>query len=145
MHYFLHIESFRHPRPFLATTITGGVLLLAGVALLALTTISFLLYGAAEWHRYAGRIATTTTLVGFGLILYAGIRTKGRSIEEGYRLGYDLGFENGFQSHVSELVESLERAERKSNRSAPPPIKPPRKKEHAAVADLERAEEARGR
>lgn len=46
-------------------------------------------------------------VVGVVLLCYCGIRAKGRSIEEAYRLGYDIGFERGYR-HTAEPLAIVE-------------------------------------
>jgi hypothetical protein len=68
------------------------------------------------------RIAMTFVIAGIALLVYAGLRRKGRSIEEAYRLGYDVGFENGY------------RAGWESEQDGDPHVTAGKKHNHAATA-----------
>lgn len=81
------------------TLVVGG---LAAGLLIALSNDDI------AWATTLQRLAFTAVVVGVTLLVYAGLRRKGRSIEEAYRLGYDVGFENGFQAHVAELVDTMD-------------------------------------
>lgn len=60
----------------------------------------------------ARALAICLVVNGVALVLYAGLRAKGRSIEEAYRLGYDVGYENGFRAGYADQASDTVRRNR---------------------------------
>ncbi len=76
---------------------TGIMCLLGGTA----TTIT-------NWDQKTlampSALGLVSLVVGVVVLCYCGIRAKGRSIEEAYRLGYDIGFERGYRQGTESLA-----------------------------------------
>lgn len=86
--------------PFAKTSLSGFVLLIAGVGYLAESLVANLLFietPLSDGGMMVIRGAADSMVVGLLLVIYASLRRRGRDVEEAYRLGYDVGFENGYR------------------------------------------------
>lgn len=92
--------------------VSGGLVACGGFALIGTW---------GEERQSINVIAVNAICLGVLLACFAYALSKGRSIEEAYRLGYDLGFENGYRS----------------GREAEPPVVP-NGRPHRVVIDLKR-------
>lgn len=92
---------------------------LDGMTLLVTTGALLVLFGLLgvvdTWHDESRSMFNlSTNMVGWGVVslVYVGLRSKGRNIEEAYRLGYDLGYENGYHAGLDRAEQDRREAER---------------------------------
>lgn len=78
-----------------------------GIMCIVWGSVSTLLRWKQDTLDVVGAVGLAAVVVGVVLLCYCGIRAKGRSIEEAYRLGYDIGFERGYR-HTAEPLAVIE-------------------------------------
>jgi len=102
--YGSHMKQVLHG-PMVPTTIAGSLSIVGGLGLMVYVA-SGTHFPEISWGRFWVLVGQTAIIVGAALLTYAGMRRKGRSIEEAYRLGYDVGYENGYRTGLAPVAEA---------------------------------------